>query len=170
MEHNENIEIIVCSSELNLGYDLVKEGIKDGVTAAFIGSSGVGKSTLINHVIGEEILKTSGIRQQDGRGRHTTTHRQLIQLVNGGCVIDTPGMRELQLDESDVDNTFEDIEELASRCRFGNCTHGAEPSCAVRAAIEDGRLPIKRFKNYVKLKKEEAARQIRKSVGTKRRR
>ena len=168
-ENNKQLEVIVCSSELNIGYHIIKDKITDGITAAFIGSSGVGKSTLINHIVGKEILRTNDIRENDGRGKHTTTHRQLIQLPNGGSVIDTPGMRELALDDSNVEETFADIDKLAMNCRFSDCSHKKEPGCAVRIAIEDGQISDKRVKNYMKLKQEEIARQRRKKAGHSRR-
>ena len=127
--------------------------ISDGKTAAFIGSSGVGKSTLINRLIGEERLETREIRNDD-RGRHTTTHRQLILLPRGGIVIDTPGMRELQLSGADLAQSFSDIEQLAEGCRFKDCSHENEPGCDVRRALEDGDLTERRYGNYKKLQKE----------------
>ncbi|GHU55781.1 hypothetical protein FACS1894132_12360 [Clostridia bacterium] len=118
---------------------------------AFIGSSGVGKSTMINRFMGEELLATKAIREDDDKGRHTTTHRQLLLLLGGGIVIDTPGMRELSLYSGDVSRTFEDIEELAVQCKFSNCTHSGETGCAVRHAIDDGVLSERWFANYQKL-------------------
>lgn len=126
--------------------------------AAFVGSSGVGKSTLLNALIGEDALRTSAVREEDARGRHTTTHRQLVRLPGGGAVIDTPGMREFALDESDVDAAFEDIEALAASCRFADCAHGQEPGCAVRRAVESGEIERGRYENYLKLRREEERR------------
>ncbi|MDR1961872.1 MAG: ribosome small subunit-dependent GTPase A [Gracilibacteraceae bacterium] len=148
------VPIVVCSSENGDGFDEVSARIGTGKTAAFIGSSGVGKSTMINRLLGENALATQAIREGDGKGRHTTTHRQLLLLLNGGIVIDTPGMRELSLYSGDVSRTFEDIEDLATQCKFSNCTHSDEPGCAVRAAIADGSLAEKRFGNYQKLGRE----------------
>jgi ribosome biogenesis GTPase len=138
------------------GVSEVRERIAPGATAAFIGSSGVGKSTIINRLLGEERLRTSGIRESDGRGRHTTTWRQLLLLPEGGAVIDTPGMREVQLwaDEASLDGSFRDIESLAEACRFSDCGHAHEPGCAVLAALEDGTLPRDRFESYLKLRRE----------------
>lgn len=127
--------------------------IKEGSTAAFIGSSGVGKSTLINCLAGQEILFTKEIRQDD-KGRHASTRRELILLPEGGVLIDTPGMRELGVDSVDLAQSFSDIDALAGQCRFKDCAHKKEPDCAVRSAIEDGSLDSRRLENYLKLKKE----------------
>ena len=113
----------------------------------------MGKSTLINRLMGEEILTTREIGDAD-KGRHTTTRRQLLLLPRGGIVIDTPGMRELQLDSADLSRSFEDIEDLAAMCKFKDCSHTKEPGCAVQQAIANGELSQKRFDNYVKLQKE----------------
>ena len=122
----------------------MREHLTPGRTIALLGSSGVGKSTLVNTFAGEELLATQEIREDDGEGRHTTTHRQLVLLPDGGLVLDTPGMRELQLWESSdgIAETFSDVEELAAQCRFSDCAHRTEPGCAVQAAIEDGTLPF----------------------------
>lgn len=131
--------------------------LQGGKTVAFIGSSGVGKSTLINCLLDEERLATGGLRDDD-KGRHTTTHRELLFLPDGGMVIDTPGMRELGMwDAGDgIDRTFADIEELAQQCRFHDCTHTSEPGCAIRKALEKGELSRERFLSYQKLKNENA--------------
>jgi ribosome biogenesis GTPase len=130
-----------------------------GHTAVLVGSSGVGKSTLTNTLLGETRQATASVRESDSRGRHTTTHRALIQLPSGGCLIDTPGMRELKLTgEEELDEgQFADIEDLAQACRFGDCAHGSEPGCAVRAALDDGLLDAARWQNYLKLRDELAA-------------
>ncbi|MBC3889381.1 ribosome small subunit-dependent GTPase A [Acetobacterium paludosum] len=146
-------DVVVCSSKDNRGYDEIADYLTLGKTIAFIGSSGVGKSTIINRLMGEEVLQTKNIRNDD-RGRHATTHRQLLLLPNGGIVIDTPGMRELHLDSANLAKSFEDIESLAENCRFRDCTHTGEPGCAVQNAIETGILSEKRFANYCKLQKE----------------
>jgi ribosome biogenesis GTPase len=146
-------DILVCSSMKDNGYQDVLSYITPGKTIAFVGSSGVGKSTLINRLLGKDILNTKEIRSDD-RGRHTTTHRQLLLLPGGGIVIDTPGMRELQLDSGNLSKSFEDIEELAIKCRYRNCSHTREPGCAVINAVETGKLSQARLENYKKLQKE----------------
>lgn len=127
-----------------------------GVTAVLVGSSGAGKSTLTNRLLGTERMKTAEVRATDDRGRHTTTHRALIPLPSGACLIDTPGMRELKpTGEEDLsEGGFADIEALAADCRFRDCTHGSEPGCAVRAAVEAGTLSAARLGSYLKLRDE----------------
>ncbi len=147
-------DVITCSAENGDGFDEINAFIGQGKTIAFVGSSGVGKSTLINRLMGRNVLATKAIREDDAKGRHTTTHRQLLLLPNGGIVIDTPGMRELQIYTGNLSKTFEDIEELAAGCKFGDCSHGSEPGCAVREAIENGILSEKRFESYQKLQRE----------------
>ncbi len=133
--------------------------LQRGDTAVLVGSSGAGKSTLTNTLLGRERQTTSAVREHDSRGRHTTTHRSLIALPSGGCLIDTPGMRELKLtgDEDLAAASFADIETLALQCRFGDCTHGNEPGCAVRAALESGALDPVRWASFRKLRDELAA-------------
>ena len=137
------------------GYRQIIPYITVGRTVAFVGSSGVGKSTLINRLLGEDRLATDGLRN-DGKGHHTTTHRELLFLPNGAMVIDTPGMRELGMWDaaSGVEQTFADIEALAAQCRFRNCSHTSEPGCAVRDAMRRGELDGSRWQSYQKLKNE----------------
>ncbi|WP_370564290.1 ribosome small subunit-dependent GTPase A [Luteimonas salinilitoris] len=131
--------------------------LRPGVSAVLVGSSGAGKSTLTNTLLGSERMKTAAVRESDERGRHTTTHRALIPLPSGACLIDTPGMRELKpTGEEDVAENFADIEALAEQCRFRDCSHAREPGCAVRAAIEVGQLAPQRFASYLKLRDEVA--------------
>lgn len=147
-------DVVVCSSMEENGYEDILSYIGEGKTIAFIGSSGVGKSTLINRLMGSDVMFTKEIRGDDDKGRHSTTHRQLLILPGGGIVIDTPGMRELQLDSANLSRAFEDVEELAGQCRYGDCTHTTEPGCAVRRAIDEGELPEERLESYQKLQKE----------------
>ena len=150
------VDILLTNAKEKTGYEQIYPYLTEGRTIAFIGSSGVGKSTLINCLLGKKYLDTNGLRNDD-KGRHTTTHRELILLPSGGMVIDTPGMRELGMwDAGDgIDQTFSDIEELAQRCRFRNCTHsGREPGCAVQEAVEQGELSMDRLRSYQKLMNE----------------
>lgn len=148
---------IIAVSSLKEDWSAVLPYLQPGKTIAFLGSSGVGKSTLINKLLGEDIIPTSGLRNDD-KGRHTTTHRALMALPNGAFVIDTPGMRELGMWESEegIEAAFADIESLMQQCRFSNCTHQNEPGCAVQTALREGRLSEERWKSFVKLKQENA--------------
>jgi ribosome biogenesis GTPase len=130
-----------------------------GRTAVLVGSSGAGKSTLTNTLLGIEKMKTAAVRENDSRGRHTTTHRALIPLPSGACLIDTPGMRELKPtgEEELAESGFADIEALAEQCKFRDCSHQTEPGCAVQAAIDAGDIDEERFINYLKLRDEVAA-------------
>lgn len=148
--------VLPVSALKNEGIDRLKELISSGATVSFLGSSGAGKSSIINRLLDEERLKTGEVRSSDSRGKHVTTRRELVPLPNGGVVIDNPGLRELQLwaGEAAVDTTFSEIAELAGKCKFNDCTHTNEPDCAVRAAIEEGTLEPKRLVSYRKLKRE----------------
>lgn len=150
------VDIVSISSKTGMGINNLRRYIKAGDTVAFLGSSGVGKSSVVNYLFGEERLQVKDVREEDDKGRHTTTHRELIVLPEGGIVIDTPGMREFQiLDISEgIESTFEDIEELALQCRFNDCLHSNEPGCRVKTAIRNGELTQERYSNYLKLKKE----------------
>lgn len=149
------VPVVAISSVTGAGLDALRSQLGAGVTAALLGSSGVGKSTLVNTFAGEDLLATREIRD-DGRGRHTTTRRELIQLPDGSLVIDTPGMREIQLWVADegLEEAFEDVTELFARCRFSDCSHDSEPGCAVKEAIADGRLSAERWESYLKLQRE----------------
>ncbi|UCB42740.1 MAG: ribosome small subunit-dependent GTPase A, partial [Dehalococcoidales bacterium] len=127
-----------------------------GKTAVFLGPSGVGKSALINALLGIERQEVGEVRDTDGKGRHTTSRRELILLPEGGAVIDTPGLREIQMwaDGGSLSSVFEDIEQLAHECRFRDCTHHSEPGCAVKTAIQQGSLEVVRLQSYRKLEKE----------------
>ena len=150
------IDIFAVSSYTGYGIDKLKKYIKRNKTLVLLGSSGVGKSSLTNTLAGKEIMKVNDIREDDSKGRHTTTHRQMIFVSDGNMVIDTPGMREMGLwdAENGMDETFSDIEELAHNCKFSDCTHNSEPGCAVRKALQEDTLSKERFKNYLKLQKE----------------
>jgi ribosome biogenesis GTPase len=149
------VPVHAVSSVTGEGLDQLEPYLAPGRTVGLLGSSGVGKSTLANRLLGEDVLATADVRR-DGRGRHTTTHRELIRLPGGALLLDTPGMRELQLwaDESALDETFADVAALADSCRFNDCAHGSEPGCAVRAALADGSLPPVRWESYRKLQRE----------------
>jgi ribosome biogenesis GTPase len=136
--------------------EILKDYMAKSKTVAFLGSSGVGKSTIINSLLGYGRQKTGEVRESDRRGRHTTTYRELIILPDSGVLIDTPGMREIEIwgDADGLSTAFEDIEELATRCRFNDCSHGNEPGCAVKQALDNGDLDANRYQNYLKLQKE----------------
>ncbi len=130
---------------------LLAQYLKPGDSAVLVGSSGAGKSTLTNTLLGTDRMATASVRTHDSRGRHTTTHRALLQLPSGGCLIDTPGMRELKLTGEENLDLFADIEVLAETCRFADCGHGSEPGCAIQVALDTGELTPERWRNYLKL-------------------
>ncbi len=157
-----DVESVAIGVPVHAVSNLTGEGVEDlgayfapGRTVAALGSSGVGKSSLVNALAGEELMATGDLRA-DGRGRHTTTNRQLLRLPNGGLFLDTPGMRELRLWESEegLAQTFDDVGAAAARCRFGDCSHDQEPGCGVRAALDDGSLAHDRYESWRKLQNE----------------
>jgi ribosome biogenesis GTPase len=149
------VPVLAISAVTGLGLETLADHVPRGRTTVLLGSSGAGKSTLLNALAGEERMATAAIRE-DARGRHTTTHRELILLPSGGLILDTPGMRELGLWEADAGlaAVFADIEALAASCRFGDCQHRTEPGCALQAALADGRLDEDRWRSYEKLQAE----------------
>jgi ribosome biogenesis GTPase / thiamine phosphate phosphatase len=152
----KGIEVIPTSTTSAKGYSKLAAYIKKGETYCFLGSSGVGKSTLINRLLGENSIKTASISDHTGRGKHTTSSREMYFLENGGMVIDNPGMRQVGMTESDsgIDSVFDEIAALSLECKFIDCTHAHEPGCAVRAAVEAGTIDESKYENYLKLKKE----------------
>ncbi|WP_051538209.1 ribosome small subunit-dependent GTPase A [Butyrivibrio proteoclasticus] len=153
---SDKVHVHAISAIYDIGLDELEQYMTEGTTICLMGSSGAGKSTLINALAGKELMKTSSIRESDDTGRHTTTHRQLIELDNGVSIIDTPGMRELgmAMNEEGIGDTFEDIKELEMCCKFSDCKHDTEPGCAIKAAIEDGSLSYDRYMLYQNLSME----------------
>lgn len=149
------VPVLAVSAPTGLGLDELRAILAPGVTGALLGSSGVGKSTLVNALVGAERLETQEIRG-DGKGRHTTVRRELVQLPAGGLLVDTPGIRELQLWSADegLDEAFDDVTSLFGDCRFSDCSHDAEPGCAVKAALAEGRLAPERWDSYQRLQRE----------------
>ena len=150
------VDVYAISCKAKIGLEKLQKYFKKGNTLVFLGSSGVGKSTLVNTLIGKDVMKTSEIREDDSKGRHTTTNRQLLMLPTGAMVIDTPGMRELGMWNCDdgIDKTFQDVEKYFGTCKFSDCTHTSEPGCKVLEAIKNGELSEERYNAYMKLKNE----------------
>jgi len=150
------VDVYAVSCITGYGLDSIKKYFSKGNTIVFLGSSGVGKSTLVNTLYGDNVMKTSDIREEDSRGRHTTTSRNLIMLPNGAMIIDTPGMRELGMwnAENGINRTFQDIEQYIGMCKFSDCTHTNEPGCKILEAIVNGEINQERFEQYLKLQKE----------------
>lgn len=150
------VPVYAVSSKTGIGLETLSAYMEPGKTIVFLGSSGVGKSSLVNALAGEEIMTVNGIREDDSKGRHTTTHRQLVMLKNGSMVIDTPGMRELGMWDVSVGigEAFDDVEEFLGKCKFSDCMHQTEPGCAIKDAISNGILSRERWESYIKLKSE----------------
>lgn len=151
-----DVAVVAVSVETGQGMDELKNLLHPGRTFVLLGSSGVGKSSIVNAILGEERQVTRDIREYDGRGRHTTTRREMILLDNGAIMIDTPGMREVALwaDETEINQAFEDIEDLALQCRFANCDHDKSDGCAIKAALDNGQLELSRYQSYLKMLRE----------------
>ena len=152
------VDVVPLAARTGDGLDGLQPYLTPGTTVALVGSSGVGKSTLVNRLVGREHMATGAVREDDSRGRHTTTHRELIALPGGALLVDTPGLREVQLwDAGDgIAHGFSDIESIAAACHFRDCAHVHEPGCAVRAAVEAGTLDASRYGSYLKLRREDA--------------
>jgi ribosome biogenesis GTPase len=152
----EDVPVHAISALNEDGMDLIRGYLREGITISLVGSSGVGKSTLINALIGEKKQETGEVRKGDGKGRHITASRELFLIPGGGIIIDNPGIREIQLwgDSGSLDEVFSDIQELSEGCKFRDCNHLSEPKCAVKQAIKDGILDEKRYENYIKMRKE----------------
>lgn len=152
----ENVPTCIVSAKTGYGMSELTPYLQKGKTLVFLGSSGVGKSSLVNALAGEKVMDVNGIREDDSKGRHTTTHRELIMLKSGVMIIDTPGMRELGMWDvtEGLDDAFSDVDKYAQCCKFRNCRHENEPGCAVRRAIENGELSLSRFESYKKIKAE----------------
>jgi ribosome biogenesis GTPase len=167
--HAVGVPVFVTCAPSAEGLPAIAATIEPGSTVAFVGSSGAGKSTIINALVGEDLMTTGKISPADGRGRHTTTHRQLALLPGGGLLLDTPGMREMQLlDEDGLDRAFDDIEALAALCRFRDCGHEHEPGCAVKEAARMGKLDGDRLEHYHRLRREARAYERRRDEHTRR--
>jgi ribosome biogenesis GTPase len=151
-----DVPVVAVSARTGIGLDALRAHLRPGATAAILGSSGVGKSTLLNALLGEDRQKTGVVRESDSRGRHTTSHRELFELPGGALLVDTPGIRALEVlgAEEGVETSFDDVAAIAATCRFSDCGHDQEPGCAVRAAIADGRLDPARLASHQKFERE----------------
>lgn len=152
----ENVPVFAISNQTRNGYKELSEIFENGKTYCMLGSSGVGKSTLLNNLLGKNVMKTDDISKSTNKGRHVSSHRELIVLKNGGILIDNPGMREVGIvsDESGLENTYDKIVELSQNCRFNDCTHTNETGCAVIEAVDSGEIERRYYQNYLKLEKE----------------
>lgn len=150
---SDKVRVHALSTLLGTGLEALDEYLQPGLTVALLGSSGVGKSTLVNALLGSERMRTGAVREKDAKGRHTTTYRQMLELENGAVIIDTPGMRQIGMcdDGEGIDETFGDIRALEQQCRFSDCRHGSEPGCAVQAAVAAGTLTPERLALYRRL-------------------
>ncbi len=148
--------VVALSAETGRGCPQMRPWLKKGRTVALIGPSGVGKSTLVNRMMRDEVQVTQDVRESDSKGRHTTTRRELFVTPSGALLIDTPGLREMQLWDAEIEDAFADVLQIALRCRFGNCSHVKEPGCAIRESLADGTLPTARWDSYNKLLLERA--------------
>ncbi|WP_262282562.1 ribosome small subunit-dependent GTPase A [Micromonospora sp. MA102] len=160
------VPVLPVSAERGTGLDPLRPYVLPGRTLGLLGPSGAGKSSLVNALAGADVMRTQAIRRSDGKGRHTTTWRALVPIPGGGAVLDTPGVRAVGLldGSAGLDRAFADIAELAADCRYGDCAHEAEPACAVRAALETGELPVRRWENWRRLQREVAYESRRREV------
>jgi len=157
-ERIKDIDIITISNQSNVGLDKIKAILEKGKTYCLLGSSGVGKSTLLNKLSGKELMNTAEISERIDRGKHVTSHRELVVLENGGIFIDNPGMREIGITNTSggLEITFDEIVELSHRCKFNNCTHTSEDGCAIQNAVENGEIDSESYANFQKMEKERA--------------